>query len=166
MTTLRKILRRRLQFHFWLSEEAAVLTETIIVVPFVTLFAAGILEFGNLFWERMQIDAGLRDAGRYLARCRPESATFESKCNVATAKRIAFYGTQSSAATRLRVPGWGLNIGDITVPVDAEGNLTVDLDGTFTISTTHQYKSSPIFAWLGIGDITISAAHEQRYMGW
>ncbi|TCN32667.1 TadE/TadG family type IV pilus assembly protein [Sinorhizobium americanum] len=166
MNAFKKILRRRFMFHFWLSEEAAVLTETIIVVPFVTLFAAGILEFGNLFWERMQIDAGLRDAGRYLARCRPTSPTYPATCSVATAKRIAFYGTQSSAATKLRVPGWGLKLSDITVPVDANGNLTVDLDSTFTISTAHQYKSSPLFGWLGIDDITISASHEERYMGW
>ncbi|PDT50299.1 TadE/TadG family type IV pilus assembly protein [Sinorhizobium fredii] len=160
MNAFRKFLRRRLMFHFWLSEEAAVLTETIIVVPFVTVFAAGILEFGNLFWERMQIDAGLRDAGRYLARCRPTSPTYTSTCSQATAKLIAFYGTQSPAeGAALRVPGWGPTLADITVNA-------VGADGTFTIETAHLYEASPLFAWLGIEDITISASHEERYMGW
>ncbi|OAP37680.1 pilus assembly protein TadE [Sinorhizobium glycinis] len=160
MNAFRNFLRRRLMFHFWMNDEAAVLTETIIVVPFVTLIAAGILEFGNLFWERMQIDAGLRDAGRYLSRCRPTSPTYTSTCTQATAKLIAFYGTQSPAANAvLRVPGWGPNLADITVnPVGA--------DGTFTIVTAHLYESSPLFALVGIDDITISASHEERYMGW
>ncbi|WP_037435651.1 TadE/TadG family type IV pilus assembly protein [Sinorhizobium fredii] len=160
MNAFRRFLRRRLPFHFWLSEEAAGLTETIIVVPFVTVFAAGILEFGNLFWERMQIDAGLRDAGRYLARCRPTSPTYASTCSQTTAKLIAFYGTQSPAeGAVLRVPGWGPNLTDITV--NAVGG-----DGTFTIETAHLYQASPLFGWLGIGAITISASHEERYMGW
>ncbi len=160
MNAFKYFLRRRSMFHFWLNTEAAVLTETIIVVPFVTLFAAGILEFGNLFWERMQIDAGLRDAGRYLARCRPTSPTYTSTCSEATAKLIAFYGTQSPAANAaLRVPGWGPTLTDITVNA-------VGADGTFTIQTAHPYEASPLFGLLGVGAITISASHEERYMGW
>ncbi|MET4690643.1 TadE/TadG family type IV pilus assembly protein [Sinorhizobium fredii] len=160
--------RRRLRFHFWLSEEAAVLTEAIIVVPFVTVFAAGILEFGNLFWERMQIDAGLRDAGRYLSRCRPESGTFEPTCDRATARTIAFYGTQSPAdGAKPRVPGWE-DPGDIVIlPVEnADGTVDISSGDTITVSTSHLYETSPLFALLGIEDITISASHEERYMGW
>ena len=71
MMALRTFMLRQLRLGFWQKEEGAVLAEALLAVPFVTLFAAGILEFGNIFWERMQIDAGLRDAGRYLSRCRP-----------------------------------------------------------------------------------------------
>ena len=92
------------------------LTEALLAVPFVTLFAAGILEFGNIFWERMQIDAGLRDAGRYMSRCRPTTPTYTSSCSEVTAKLIAFYGTQSPAeGAALRVRGWGPSLADITV---------------------------------------------------
>ncbi|MBB4186187.1 Flp pilus assembly protein TadG [Sinorhizobium terangae] len=160
MIALGAFIRRRFRFSFWSRDEGAVLAEALIAVPFVTFFAAGILEFGNIFWERMQIDAGLRDAGRYLSRCRPTSPTYTSTCSQATAKLIAFYGTQSPAVNAtLRVPGWGPNLADITVNA-------VGADGTFTIETAHLYEASPFFAWLGIDTITISASHEERYMGW
>ncbi|MCW0000973.1 pilus assembly protein [Pararhizobium sp. YC-54] len=166
MMALRTFILRRLGFGFWSSQEGAVLTEALLAVPFVTLFAVGILEFGNIFWERMQIDAGLRDAGRYLARCRPTTPTYTAKCSTATAKLIAFYGTQSPAeGAALRVPGWGrnpdgtTNLADITVtPVNA--------DGTITVQTAHLYATSPLFAWLGIDAITLNSSHEERYMGW
>ena len=160
MIALRSFLRRRVAFAFWSKDDGAVIAEALIAVPFVTLFAVGILEFGNILWERMQIDAGLRDAGRYLSRCRPTSPTYTSTCSESTAKTIAFYGTQSPAAgATLRVPGWGPTLADITVnPVGA--------DGTFTIETAHLYETSPLFGWLGIDAITISASHEERYMGW
>ncbi|MCY1230534.1 hypothetical protein D9M68_214020 [compost metagenome] len=157
---LRNLIRDRFRLGFWSRDNGAVLTEAVAVVPFVTLFAAGVLEFGNIFWERMQIDAGLRDAGRYLARCRPDTGTYDPTCNEATAKLIAFYGTQSPAAgAALRVPGWGPDLADITI-------IPVDADGTITVQTAHIYQSSPIFSWLGINQITISSSHEERYIGW
>lgn len=160
MMALRNFMLRRLCPGFWSSQEGAVLAEALLAVPFVTLFAVGILEFGNIFWQRMQIDAGLRDAGRYLSRCRPTTPTYTSSCSTATAKLIAFYGTQSPAeGAALRVRGWGPNLADITV-------IPVDADGTITVATSHLYEASPLFAWLGLDAITLNSSHEERYMGW
>ncbi len=157
---LRRSILDRFRRGFWRSDDGAVLTEALVAIPFVTLFAAGILEFGNIFWERMQIDIGLRDAGRYLARCRPDSGTYDPTCNTTTAKMIAFYGTQSPAAgAALRVRGWGPDLAHITI-------VPVNADGTITVQTSHVYQSSPIFSWLGIDQITISSSHEERYIGW
>ncbi|WP_065373159.1 TadE/TadG family type IV pilus assembly protein [Ensifer adhaerens] len=143
--------------HFRSSEDGAVLTEALVAVPFVTLFAAGVLEFGNIFWQRMQIDSGLRDAGRYMSRCRPRPDPTDPTCDE-TAKKLAFYGTQASGAA-LRVPGWGDNLADITI-------IPVDVNGTITVQTSHLYRSSPIFSWLGIDAITITSSHQERYIGW
>ena len=159
MMALRNFVRQGLGLGFWSRQEGAVLTEALVVVPFVTLFAAGFLEFGNIFWERMQIDAGLRDAGRYLSRCRPASGTYEPTCNQVTAKTIAFYGTQTPAAdAKPRVPGWK-DPADITIAAP-------DADGNITISSAHLYQTSPLFGWLGIDAITINSSHEERYIGW
>ncbi len=159
MMALRNFILHRLCLGFWRREEGAVLAEALLAIPFVTLFAAGILEFGSIFWQRMQIDAGLRDAGRYLSRCRPASGTYVPTCNQATAKTIAFYGTQTPAAdAEPRVPGWK-DAADITITAP-------DADGNITISTAHLYLSSPVFSFLGIDAITISSFHEERYIGW
>ncbi|WP_064692352.1 TadE/TadG family type IV pilus assembly protein [Rhizobium aegyptiacum] len=159
MMALRDFIRHRLCLGFWRREEGAVLAEALLAIPFVTLFAAGILEFGSIFWQRMQIDAGLRDAGRYLSRCRPLSGTYVPTCNEATAKTIAFYGTQTPAAdAEPRVPDWK-DAADITITAP-------DADGNITLSTAHLYKSSPVFSFLGIDAITISSFHEERYIGW
>jgi hypothetical protein len=159
MMSLRNFIQDRLCLGFWRREEGAVLAEALLAVPFVTLFAAGILEFGNIFWERMQIDAGLRDAGRYMSRCRPASGTYVPTCNQATARTIAFYGTQSPAAgAKPRVPGWQ-DAADITI-------AGPDADGNITLSTAHLYQTSPLFGWLGIDAITINSFHEERYIGW
>ncbi|MGG7579123.1 TadE/TadG family type IV pilus assembly protein [Rhizobium sp. Nf11,1] len=159
MMALRKFILHQLCLSFWRREEGAVLAEALLAIPFVTLFAAAILEFGSIFWQRMQIDAGLRDAGRYLSRCRPLSGTYVPTCNQATAKTIAFYGTQTPAANaQPRVPGWN-DPADITISAP-------DADGNITISTAHLYQSSPVFGFLGIDAITLSSFHEERYIGW
>ena len=159
MMALRNFILHRLCLGFWRREEGAVLAEALLAIPLVTLFAAGILEFGSIFWQRMQIDAGLRDAGRYLSRCRPLSGTYVPTCSQATAKTIAFYGTQTPAAdAEPRVPDWK-DPSDITITAP-------DADGNITLSTAHLYKSSPVFSFLGIDAITISSSHEERYIGW
>lgn len=159
MTVLRRFVAARIPA-FLRREDGAVIAEALIAVPFVTLFAVGILEFGNVFWERMQIESGLRDAGRYMARCRPTSPTYTATCSAATAKMIAFYGTQTpSAGAPLRVPDWGPDAADITISGP-------DADGTITLATSHLYVSSPLFGWLNIPDIRFGSYHEERYSGW
>ncbi len=136
----------------------AVLAEALIVVPFVTLFSVGILEFGNMFWQKEQIETGLRDAARYLARCQTD-ATFAAACNANAARNIAFYGTPApSGGNGLRVSGWGPDAGDIT--------FTEPVAGVIRASTSHIYVNSPLFGWLDLEAITIEAYHEQRYIGW
>ena len=112
-------LRRLTRFsRFRAEERGAVLAETLIVVPFVTLFSVGILEFGNMFWQKHNIETGLRDAARFVARCqRTTTATFTAGCRTATvpaetvpgetvARRIAYRGSSDPSVTTLRVPGW------------------------------------------------------------
>ena len=161
------------------EERGAVLAETLIVVPFVTFFSVGILEFGNMFWQKEQIEVGLRDAARYLARCQT-ATSFNSACGAAgetvrgetNAREIAFYGTASPVVgtTPLRVPGFGPTAADIVI--------TQPVAGVIRLTASHGYESSPLFFWLtdppyceegedcGIGPITIQAFHEQRYIGW
>lgn len=141
----------------------AVLAETIVVVPFVTLFSAGILEFGNMFWEKEQIETGLRDAARYLSRCPPSSplSGFVSQCSETTARLIAYYGSASVATTFPRVPGWT----PASSPIDFQYVLR-NGQKVVVARTNHTYSGSPLFGLLGLDAVTIQAYHEQRYIGW
>jgi hypothetical protein len=154
-------MRRRLQRtlrHLLRDQSGAVLAEALVVVPFVTLFSVGILEFGNMFWQKEQIETGLRDAARYLARCQT-AASFAAACSAGAARNIAFYGTAApSDDEALRVTGWGPDADDIT--------FTEPEDGVIRASTSHAYVNSGLFSFLEIDAITIEAYHDERYIGW
>jgi hypothetical protein len=152
------------------NEDGAVLAEALIVVPFVTLFSVGILEFGNMFWQKQNIETGLRDAARFIARCQQVStATFTAGCRVAgetvagetVARRIAYFGSADATATEGRVSGWNSSTGPITLP-----SITRDGETIIRAETSYIYQASPLFGWLGLDDITINAYHEERYIGW
>lgn len=143
--------------------QGAVLAETIAVIPLVTLVSVGILEFGNILWQKEQIETGLRDAARYLARCQPDSelSGFDSDCTEVLARRIAYYGTSSASVTTLRVTGWTPARSAIAFEYPMRNGHKV-----VVARTSHVYSASPLFGWLDLSAVTIQAYHEQRYVGW
>ena len=147
-----------IDFHlraFLADEEGIAMTEAIIAVPLLTLIAAATLEFGAVFWQREQIETGLRDAARYMARCRHVAATCQQ-----TARNLAYYGS-STATTALRVPNWKAANSAITfAETTTAGRVYV------TATTTHNILHSPIFGVLGIDQITVTSNHNQRKIGW
>lgn len=154
MNRLSQFLRR-----FAVSTEGAVLTEALLVIPVVTILAIGILEFGSVFWQRQQMEVGVRDAARYWSRCRPSFGP----CSIATARNLAFYGTPDGSGA-LRVPNWyqeaDLSIEPATPPANPGPADLVVVTGTL------DYLGSPLSSLLGLSLITVSYAHEQRYQGW
>lgn len=149
------------------ADEGTILTEALIVVPFVTIFAVGILEFGNVFWQRHLLEVGVRDAARYWTRCRPTLSTGQNfmPCTIETARNIAFYGKPTAVASDyLRVPGWygdaSLTITPAVPPASPSADDTVVVYGEVT------YAASPLVGMLRLGDVKISFSHEQRYLGW
>jgi len=148
---------------FLADEEGVAMTEALLAVPLLTLIAAGTLEFGAVFWQREQIETGLRDAARYMARCRHgvDPANLPSTTNCQTvARNLAYYGS-SSATTALRVPNWKPTTSAITFTDTTTGGRVY-----VKATTTHNILHSPIFGFLGIDGITITANHSQRKVGW
>lgn len=141
------------------AEEGTILTEALIVVPFVTIFAVGILEFGNVFWQRHLLEVGVRDAARYWSRCKP---TF-NPCSIENARNFAFFGNPEGTGP-MRVPYWSgdeqLTITPTTPPVEPDETDLIVVTGTAT------YAASPLISMLRIGDVTMSYTHQQRYFGW
>ena len=148
---LRKI-RERLA-GFFAEQDGVAMTEAIIAVPFLFILAVGVLEFGALFWQREQIETGLRDAARYMARCRPPI-----NCEL-NARNLAYYGSVSTAA--LRVPGWDASSPNGPIIFTVTPGVSQDI---VTAWTAHDLVNSPLFNFLGIGTIAISANHNQRVM--
>jgi TadE-like protein len=155
------------------STGGAILVEALIVVPVVTILAVGILEFGNVFWERQQMQSGVRDAARYWSRCN-QSALFVGAnpptCDIATARNIAFYGNPDGTGF-LRVPGWSeddeLNIywvRDNTILTAQPSPATPD--DLVVVEGELDYFGSPLFGVLQIDPIVVTYRHTQRYIGW
>jgi Flp pilus assembly protein TadG len=61
----------RLRRRFARDEGGAVLVEFALVFPLMLLFLAIIIDIGVLLWSYQQAVAGVRDAGRYVARSAP-----------------------------------------------------------------------------------------------
>jgi len=168
-----KRLAASLLSRFRTSERGAILVEALIAIPVVTIFAVGLLEFGVLFWERQQMQAGVRDAARYWSRCSSTASTAGS-CSIVTARNIAFYGTPVAPGTTpatdtapcpggVRVSNWcraaDLDIQPATPPA-TPGSTVVTAQGRLL------YSSSPMFTLLDIAPITVRYNYSMRYLGW
>ena len=169
----------RAKFLNVLREDGSVMAEALIAIPFLTIFAAGILEFGNIFWQRMQIQNGLRDAVRFVSRCGATStftmycATYNSDGTLedavpgeSVAKTLAFYGTTSTNAPP-RVPGWGPDPSDITIvkTVDPNSPDPTRPDYIVTASTNHAYAVH-LLGWLGLDTIHIKSYQQEHFNEW
>lgn len=156
-----KRLAASLLSRFKTSEQGAILVEALIAIPVITIFAVGLLEFGVMFWERQQMQAGVRDATRYWSRCSAASAT-AGTCTIDKARNIAFYGNPAGTGG-LRVPNWyraaDLDIQPTTPPATV-GNTAVVSQGRLL------YSGSPLFSLLDINAITIRYTYSMRYLGW
>ena len=141
------------------------LVEALIVVPVFTLFALGVLEFGNVLWQRNQLQVGVRDATRYWARCSPNVAGSwpGGPCNLTIARNILVYGNPGGTGNP-RVPGWDddavLTVEPATIPSVPTASDLVEMNGSAI------YNGSPLFSALGISEITLNYAHQERYIGW
>lgn len=142
------------------------MVETMLAVPFLFLLGVGILTFGFVLFQREQITTGLRDATRYLARCRTTLA-----CDANIARNIAFYGNVAGTGP-LRVPGWGPDASDITFtyPGNTCTSTTIPMSPTCApvvrATTVHQLIDTPLYGALRISAITVRETHEQRNIGW
>jgi len=155
------------------STGGAILVEALIVVPVVTILAVGILEFGNVFWERQQMQSGVRDAARYWSRCNQSPDFVQDRgpsCDLIKARNIAFYGNPEGNGF-LRVPGWSDDdelsiywVRDNTIlPSQPENPTREDL---VVVEGALEYFGSPLFGTLQIDPIIITYRHEQRYIQW
>jgi hypothetical protein len=155
-----RLIGRRLR-SFAGGTQGALLTEALIVVPVVTIFAVGILEFGNVFWQRHQVQVAVRDAARYWARCRQDDVF--TTCTDRIARDLAFYGNPLGEGPP-RIVGW---VNDDALKFEPEvPPSNPDANDIVRVTGTHTYTGSPLMRLLQIEAFDFSYTHEQRYIGW
>lgn len=161
-----KRLTASLLSRFRTSERGAILVEVLLVFPVITLFAIGMLEFGYIFWERQQMQAGVRDAARYWSRCNL-AATTTSACSIAKARDIALtYHDPVANTTYSRLAGWTVAQADAVVITPAVPPAVPASTDLVTVTGTLQHNSSPLFVLLNLPPIPISYTYTMRYIGW
>lgn len=137
------------------DQGGAALTETIVVLPVMIVFMAGILEFSAFLYTKLQVETGLKEAARYLARC----PTGEP-CDNTRARRIAVYGTPDGSGNK-RAWGWS---DDASVIAINTWTPATDFD-VVQVSTTFTYPGSPLIQAIGLNGLTIAARHQERMIG-
>jgi hypothetical protein len=162
------------------DESGASLLEMTVVTPFLLALGLGAFEFSNALYQYHLVTAGVRDAGRYLGGLPERDATARTN-----AKRIAVCGSIVTCTDAdKRVNWWPAAIADLETVVqvryciegiqegDAGPNCPCDNSlglrgGTnkVCVSTTATYGDLGFLDFYGLGGITITTAHEQRYFG-
>ncbi|TGS13920.1 pilus assembly protein [Mesorhizobium sp. M2E.F.Ca.ET.209.01.1.1] len=164
IASLRHIIR-----HFRRDEDGATFVEMALLTPFMLLLSAGVFEFSNILNTRMLLDAGVRDAARYMARCSSDWDT----CS-ALAKNLAVKGAVTGGSDR--VTGW--TVGEVTInkprsfqAVDTVTGTELYLSATANVdvvrvSTSYPYQDLGLWFYLGFPQLHLSVFHEERVLGW
>jgi len=164
LTALKQIIRR-----FKRDENGTALVEMAIVTPFVLLLSAGVFEFSNILYTRMLLDAGVRDAARYMARC----STDWNTCS-GYAINLAVNGAITGGSAR--VGGW--TTAQVTIrksqslqAIDSATGTELYLSPTSTVdvvevSTTYPYADLGLWSYLGFGQLNLTVFHQERVFGW
>ncbi|TPJ72417.1 TadE/TadG family type IV pilus assembly protein [Mesorhizobium sp. B2-6-2] len=165
LVALRHIIR-----HFKRDDDGAALVEIAIVTPFVLLLSAGVFEFGNILNTRMLLDAGVKDAARYMARC----STDWNTCS-GYAANLAVNGAITGGSAR--VTGWTTGQISITPAVstpaiDPTTGAELYLSSTANVvvvqvSTSYPYPDLGFWSYLGFsGQLALTVSHQERVFGW
>lgn len=146
--------------------QGAIAVEAAFLLPLLLLAGFGAIDASYLLLQNHKMEAGLANAGSYLARTtNPEG--FEAR-----AKRLAATGSLDSGAAP-RIKNWtesdvAIQYRSVVNSVNANGET--DYRGGDTIRVA-QISSSLTYQGFGIlkavtgGAVTITARHEQRLIG-
>jgi Flp pilus assembly protein TadG len=151
-----------------IGDEAGVaVVEATLTIPFLAALGFGLIEFGSIFYNFQLVQTGLRDAGRYLSRV-PDLSAAEND-----ARRLATTGS-IVAGQPARVKWWSadqvqISYRSVANPRDATTGLrnfrAGDTVTVVDVSTSVSYPGLGFLSSLGLGPITITAKHEERYIG-
>ena len=152
--------------------------EMAIMLPVLLVIGFGVLEFGNLIFKRHLIEAGVRDAARYMAGI-PDCDAPDRQ----VAADLATFGNIDATPPH-RVENWTLEPDDIVCDSSVSADITVGgntvtlrggIGGNLTIiriNDTVDYSSLGLgylnlLSYFGVGfnTLTFHVRHEERWYG-
>jgi|ERR1051326_4568481 hypothetical protein len=142
------------------AESGAALVEAAVVLPVFLTLVGGVYEFGFFLFQEQLVNAGVRDAARYLAL----TVDPTSNTNQSFAKNLAVRGSIVGGAPR--VVGWESS--DVSVVVRSIDNVTGSYGSgpvvqVITVSTSFAGHTLGFLGLLGLKSPTISASHQERW---
>ena len=154
----------------WRDAEGSVLIEATILMPFLVTLMFGLFEFSWYFHKQQLVEAGVRDAARYLARVAPDGT---NPCTLttpidfaATARNIAVTGVASGGTAR--VPGWTTGSVNLSCTTFNNSGATYDGGATIYLVTATTNFADPTLGYFGLLNLTarnLSASHTERSIG-
>jgi Flp pilus assembly protein TadG len=156
----------------WRDNVGSAVVEGAVLMPVLLALVGGVYEFSWVFYQQKLVEAGVRDAARYLSRV-PASA---SPCDASDpggtsyttyAKNIAVYGSPTTSGFNRRVNGW--TTGAVTITCPTFDNSAGNYLGPATLyrvlaTTSFTDPSLGFFGLLGLSAPNISARHEELYI--
>jgi Flp pilus assembly protein TadG len=157
----------------WHNHEGSPLVEAAVLTPMLFTLVFGVFEFSRFFYTQQLVEAGVRDAARYLARVGPLSGG-STPCTQTDsggtlyktyAQNVAIYGSTSTGTAR--VTGW---TGPVTITCPTTDNSAGTYQGgttiyTITATTSFTDPSLGFFGLLGLNAPSISFTHKERFIG-
>ena len=156
------------------NRDGSAMVEMAAILPFLLVLGCGVFEFGAFFYQYQMIEAGVRDAGRYLARVSdPAASTAPCASAVLTAKETSAKDiavTGAIGGTSKRVSWWSQS--DITITYRTVANPGYanyrgpDPITIVHLATTPKYPGVGFLSLLGLGtQIAFNLEHEERCIG-
>jgi Flp pilus assembly protein TadG len=159
---------------FWFNHEGSALVEAALLTPMLFAVLFGVLEFSFYFYQQQLIEAGVRDAARYMTRIPITSTTDFNPCNQQDtngtlfstyATNIALYGSTNVGTQRVK--GW---TGPVTISCSSTSygaGTYADATTIYAISATTSF-TDPTLGFFGVLRLkapSISVTHHERFIG-
>lgn len=150
--------------------------EMTLVMPLLMVLLGGTVEMGRALHHHHVLEMSVRDATRYLSKAAVVGASASTPCAaptagtaVATAQRIAMYGTTLATAPPL-LAYWSAAQPQTLCVHSLTRTLTDETGATFDVTVIRMevgvdYEDLGLLTLIGIDAMRLTAAHEEVYIG-
>jgi Flp pilus assembly protein TadG len=138
------------------NEKGAELVEFALVLPFLLLCCAGVIEFGRAYYTYNILTKAVRDGARFASAAGITSAGVISTATTTNVERIVVYGNIAGTGPA-KLPG--LTTGQVSLTPN-----TITLSEHYvTVGVAYPY--APLFGLVMPSTITLSPTIKMRFVG-